>query len=204
MARTSLTFWGSLGAAALLAACNPAPPFEEVSDPFAPLPQAKPVTTGPIATPGVISDEVIAPATGPIIGTGPIAGSGPVATVQTAPLNATGTAPAETPTAEIGAGTGTGIGTGIGIGAETDDPSTPGDTVLADGPGGLLERLPNTCQLENYQQYQDTDGLVAVGLVTDRPARLVAPGDIVSQVYDPQRVNFYTNTEGRVVRISCG
>ncbi|MEM1429446.1 MAG: I78 family peptidase inhibitor [Pseudomonadota bacterium] len=81
---------------------------------------------------------------------------------------------------------------------------TASETVTQVTPGGLVERLPDTCMLENYQQYMGTDGLIAVGLVTDRTARLVAPGDIVSQVYDPQRVNFYTDANGRVARISCG
>lgn len=170
MARISYAGWAGITGLTVIAACNPAPPFEEVSDPFAPLPEATPVSSEPLATPGAISDEVITPVTPP----------GPT-TVE--PLGADGS-PIETDA--------TGDGdAGIGTVTEVND-------------GGLVERLPNTCQLENYQQYQGADGLIAVGLVTDRPARLVAPGDIVSQLYDPQRVNFYTNAAGTVVRISCG
>ncbi|MEM9249294.1 MAG: I78 family peptidase inhibitor [Pseudomonadota bacterium] len=154
----------------LLAACAPAPPFEEVSDPFAPLPQAAPVTTQPLVAPGAISDEVITT----------------VEPVTPGPIT-TEIDPSATPPAEI-----------------SDGATDSLDTVTEVNDGGLVERLPNTCMLENYQQYQGSDGLIAVGLVTDRPARLVAPGDIVDQRYNPQRVNFFTNGEGQVVRISCG
>ena len=78
------------------------------------------------------------------------------------------------------------------------------DTVLADGPGNLVERLPNTCQLDNYRQFVGQDGLLSASQVIDRPARVIAPDAIVSQVYDPQRVNFYTDAQGQVARVSCG
>ncbi|WP_199533314.1 I78 family peptidase inhibitor [Rhodovulum sp. 12E13] len=76
--------------------------------------------------------------------------------------------------------------------------------VTAQGPGGLVERLPDTCQLDNYRQYAGQDAVTASFAVTDRPVRIIAPDSIVSQVYDPQRVNFYTDSAGRVARISCG
>jgi len=78
------------------------------------------------------------------------------------------------------------------------------DTVTRPGPGGLVERLPNTCQLENYRQFVGADGLTAASQVIERPTRVVAPDAIVSQVYEPRRVNFYTDGAGRVVRVSCG
>ncbi len=76
--------------------------------------------------------------------------------------------------------------------------------VTAQGPGGLVERLPDTCQLESYQQYAGQDAVTSASRVVDRPVRIIAPDSIVSQVYDPQRVNFYTDSAGRVARISCG
>ena len=76
--------------------------------------------------------------------------------------------------------------------------------VTAQGPGGLVERLPNTCQLESYQQYVGQDAVLAAQQVRDRASRIIAPDAIVSQVYDPQRVNFYTDNAGRVARIACG
>jgi hypothetical protein len=76
--------------------------------------------------------------------------------------------------------------------------------VTADGPGGLVERLPDTCQLDNYRQYAGQDAVTAASQVVDRPVRIIAPDSIVSQVYDPQRVNFYTDSAGRVARLACG
>jgi hypothetical protein len=89
---------------------------------------------------------------------------------------------------------------GEGEGGTEDDSGV----VTAQGPGGLVERLPNTCQLESYQQYAGQDAVTSASRVVDRPVRIIAPDSIVSQVYDPQRVNFYTDTAGRVARISCG
>jgi hypothetical protein len=172
MSGNSFLIWVSVAALSLLAACTPPPPFEEVNDPFAPLPAAEPVSSAPLATPGAISQEVV------------VTGE-PVIT----PADG---GPPPQPDAP-------------GSVSDTVTQVTPGGLVERQvTPGGLVERLPNTCRLENYQQFMGTDGLIAVGLVTDRPARLVSPGDIVSQVYDPQRVNFYTDNGGRVTRISCG
>jgi hypothetical protein len=78
------------------------------------------------------------------------------------------------------------------------------DTVTQVNPGGLVERLPNTCQLENYQQFVGQDGASAAMQVVERPARVIAPDAIVSQVYDPRRVNLYVDGSGRVTRITCG
>lgn len=164
--------------AAALAACTPPPPYEEVTDPFAgaaSLPEAEPVETRPLG--------------------GPVA---PPRTVVTGP--------------EAGASAGATAAGGSGdfggpIGSDTSDASgssEPGDTVTQVNPGGLVERLPNTCQLENYRQFVGQDGASAAVQVVDRPARVIAPDDIVSQVYDPRRVNLYVDGSGRVTRISCG
>lgn len=90
------------------------------------------------------------------------------------------------------------------VSAEPLDAEGASDVVTAAGPGGLVERLPNTCRLENYQRFVGQEALAASFQVTDRPVRIVAPDAIVSQVYDPQRVNFYTDGSGRVARLSCG
>jgi len=78
------------------------------------------------------------------------------------------------------------------------------DTIVVQNRGGLVERLPNTCKLENYAQYrgQTSDVLAAAGL--DRPWRVVTPTTIVSQEYNPARLNFYTGTDDIIQRIACG
>jgi hypothetical protein len=164
--------------AAGIAACAPPPPYEEVTDPFAgaaSLPSAEPVETRPLGGPVAPPRTVV---TGPAAGTGPDAPAGPA-----------GGAAGDIP--------------GPG-GADAPAPATASDTVTQVNPGGLVERLPNTCQLENYQQFVGQDGASAAVQVVDRPARVIAPDDIVSQVYDPRRVNLYVDGSGRVTRISCG
>jgi hypothetical protein len=168
-----------------LAACTPPPPYETVSDPFAGaagLPAAEPVQTRPLGSAGAPPRGAV---TGPAGGVAAAEASGAFA----APSSGSRATPA------TGPGTGTGPVTGG---------ATPDDTVTEVNPGGLVERLPNTCQLENYQQFVGQDGAGAAMQVVDRPARVIAPDDIVGQVYDPRRVNLYVDASGRVTRISCG
>lgn len=124
----------------------------------------------------------------PAVETAPITSNAPPG--PTSPVDPRGgpvIAPVETPTA-------------------TDAPPTEAasDTVTEVTEGGLVERLPNTCKLETYQQYVGQLGSMAQAEVLDRPTRVIAPGDIVTQEYNPQRVNFYTNEGGVVQRITCG
>ncbi|MFV0335526.1 MAG: I78 family peptidase inhibitor [Tropicimonas sp.] len=80
----------------------------------------------------------------------------------------------------------------------------PSEQVIGGGAGGLMERLPDTCKLELYQQYRGLSAaeVNAAGLTV--PYRLVGPTDIVTQEYNPMRVNFHTDPEGRIARIACG
>ena len=98
--------------------------------------------------------------------------------------------------APIGGGEAAAAGSGPGTAASTSPAST--------GPAGLQERLPDTCGLDAYRPYVGRDGVTAASQVVDRPVRVIAPDAIVSQVYNPRRVNFYTDAEGRVARVSCG
>ena len=85
-------------------------------------------------------------------------------------------------------------------------PGAPGatDTILITQQSGLVERLPNTCKLENYQQFQGQPGGILSAAVIDRPWRVVTPDTIVSQEYNPARLNFYTDGGGTIQRIACG
>jgi hypothetical protein len=98
--------------------------------------------------------------------------------------------------APIGGGEAAAAGSRPGTAAGTGPAST--------GPAGLQERLPDTCGLDAYRPYVGRDGVTAASQVVDRPVRVIAPDAIVSQVYNPRRVNFYTDAEGRVARVSCG
>jgi hypothetical protein len=133
----------------------------------------------------------------------------PAAAVETQPLDATGVS--ESPITPSGDSPITPAGGGpiTPSGQAADAPMAEGDAAASDtitrvNDGGLVERLPNTCQLQNYEGLQGRDATTAAQTVTDRPVRVIAPGDIVSQEYDPRRVNLYTDGGGLVTRVICG
>ncbi|WP_068119318.1 I78 family peptidase inhibitor [Tropicimonas marinistellae] len=72
------------------------------------------------------------------------------------------------------------------------------------GAGGLTERLPDTCKLEEVQQYRGQSAAAVEGAGLTMPYRVIGPSDIVTQEYNPTRVNFFVNTGGTVDRVSCG
>mgnify|MGYP006199418061 FL=1 len=70
---------------------------------------------------------------------------------------------------------------------------------------GLNDREPDTCHAADVQYLlgQTEAAVSAAGLT--RPTRMVVPGGIFSQEeYNSFRVNFCTDSTGRIVRISCG
>jgi hypothetical protein len=86
---------------------------------------------------------------------------------------------------------------------------TPQDDVIVDGPvvventSGLEERLPDTCMLSNYAGSEGQDVSTVImpdGVIT----RVIRPGEIVSQVYVAERVNFHVDANGIVTRVICG
>ena len=131
----------------------------------------------------------------------------PAAAVETQPLDATGvsespiTPAGDSPITPAGDGPITPAGQAAPL-AEGD--AAANDTITRVTDGGLVERLPNTCQLQNYEGLQGREATSAASTVTDRPVRVIAPGDIVSQEYDPRRVNLYTDGSGLVTRVICG
>ena len=91
----------------------------------------------------------------------------------------------------------------------TDDPTQQVElasdgTITAITEGGLVEREPDTCQLANYAELIGQSQTDASFFAFDRPFRFVGPDDIVTQEYDPRRVNLYVNGNGVVVRTNCG
>ncbi len=68
---------------------------------------------------------------------------------------------------------------------------------------GLEERLPDTCKLDNFRAFvgqQFADITVPAGTKT----RVVLPGQILSQVYEADRVNIHVNGDGQVTKVICG
>jgi len=197
-------------AAALLAGagCQPTQPVREVRDPFgAPLPGAAEVQTAPLGAPGLA-------APGPITEAAPVGDRGPAYgdpfEVGTTALPEGGQqipqGTAEPLPAETGSAGDTGFSVAGAAAALDAADGAAGDdgTVIEVGVGGMLERLPDTCQLDDYRQFQGQPASAATAVITERPTRVIAPDAIVSQEYDPRRVNFYVDGTGRVTRIICG
>ncbi|MFV0490464.1 MAG: I78 family peptidase inhibitor [Pseudorhodobacter sp.] len=72
------------------------------------------------------------------------------------------------------------------------------------GPGRLQDREPDTCKLSDvaYLRGQPASAIGATGL--SQPTRIINPGDVVTQEYSANRINFYIDEMGMVGRISCG
>lgn len=75
---------------------------------------------------------------------------------------------------------------------------------VREGTGGLTERLPDTCRLGDVQQYMGQSGSAVSAGGLSMPFRVVGPSDIVTQEYNPTRINFFVDGSGVVTRISCG
>ncbi|MFV0361386.1 I78 family peptidase inhibitor [Tropicimonas sp.] len=71
-------------------------------------------------------------------------------------------------------------------------------------PGGLLEREPDTCKVGDFVYLRGQTSTEVQGAGITRPYRVIGPSDIVTQEYNPMRVNFYTDGSGRIGRVSCG
>ena len=80
----------------------------------------------------------------------------------------------------------------------------PYNRTIDNSASGLTERLPDTCHLERYQQYQGRTAVDVNAAGLSVPFRVVGPRDIVTQEYNPMRVNFYTGPDGLIAQISCG
>lgn len=72
------------------------------------------------------------------------------------------------------------------------------------GPDLLQDREPDTCKLSNvlYLRGQPAIAIQTAGL--RQPTRIIKPGDVVTQEYAAERVNFHIDETGLIGRISCG
>ncbi len=84
----------------------------------------------------------------------------------------------------------------------TRDPNA--ETVIASGTDSVSQRLPDTCKLERYQYLQGQGENAVNDASLTIPHRVIAPSDIITQEYNPARVNFYLDGSGRIARITCG
>ena len=91
---------------------------------------------------------------------------------------------------------------------ETQDPPAgapqPGDLIAGPADDTLVEREPDLCHAADYQQYLGQPGSVVGTLGITRPFRVVEFGGIVTQEYNPGRINFWLTPAGEIARIGCG
>ena len=102
---------------------------------------------------------------------------------------------------------------GLGLLAACVPPAPPPPAVPGPQPGDVIggtegpgpeEREPDLCGLSDYLLYQGQPGSTVDGLSFARPFRVVEFGAIVTQEYDPARVNFFLDPSGTIVRVACG
>ncbi|MDF1872366.1 I78 family peptidase inhibitor [Vannielia sp.] len=79
-----------------------------------------------------------------------------------------------------------------------------GPTDAGADPSGLLEREPDTCGASNQQVAVGQPASVISTLGIRGTTRTVQPGAIITQEYNPSRMNFYLDGNGVITRVSCG
>ena len=69
---------------------------------------------------------------------------------------------------------------------------------------GLLNREPDTCGALTLQTAvgQSEFSIPTLGITS--PVRIVRPDDIVTQEYNPQRINFAVDPSGTIQSVRCG
>jgi len=68
----------------------------------------------------------------------------------------------------------------------------------------LLNREPDTCGLGRLTYLQGQPGAAVASAGLTKPSRTIPLGGIVTQEYNPERINFYLDADGLIGRISCG
>lgn len=84
--------------------------------------------------------------------------------------------------------------------AESGEAEGTGKTTF----GGFVEREPDLCDAETMQ---DAVGKLYAEVDTSgvkRVIRVIRPGEIFTQEYNPQRMNFYLNGTETVTEVKCG
>ncbi|PUB15468.1 I78 family peptidase inhibitor [Yoonia sediminilitoris] len=71
-------------------------------------------------------------------------------------------------------------------------------------PAPITPRLPDTCDAESYGYLVGQDATALETVLIMRMVRVIRPGDLVTQDYRPQRINFEIDRTNRIAGISCG
>ncbi len=68
---------------------------------------------------------------------------------------------------------------------------------------GLDKLTPDTCGAADYQSLVGGN-IAATTLPSDLNDRVIRPGDIVTQEYRPDRINFRVDESGVIQSVTCG
>ncbi|MFT6223052.1 MAG: hypothetical protein ACJA1F_000890 [Paracoccaceae bacterium] len=88
--------------------------------------------------------------------------------------------------------------------SETVLQQTSEDQTGEDQTGGLVERTPDSCGAEPMQAFIGQPQNTAPLMTSERPMRIINPGDLVTQEYNAQRINFTVDATGIILRVACG
>lgn len=69
--------------------------------------------------------------------------------------------------------------------------------------GCAASEAKDTCGAQGYQSLVGSP-LAAVTLPASLNSRIIQPGDLVTQDYAEDRINFELDEQGRITRVSCG
>lgn len=65
-------------------------------------------------------------------------------------------------------------------------------------------RLPDTCGAETYRDLVGQDATALEKVLIMRMVRVIRPGDLVTQDFRPERINFTIDPSEVIADISCG
>ena len=86
------------------------------------------------------------------------------------------------------------------LGSGTGPATPPGAPPSGSYPTGLQ----NTCDGERYGTLVGQDATVLERILIMRQIRVIRPGQVVTQDYRPERINFEIAPSGAISRITCG
>ena len=82
-------------------------------------------------------------------------------------------------------------------------PGPPVDEAAAEGEEPAVDLILGPCGADEVQDLTGTP-LAEAGERIPVDARVIAPGDVVTQDYRPKRMNVLTDDRGRIAEITCG
>lgn len=76
--------------------------------------------------------------------------------------------------------------------------------VLPTEPDGGIGDTPDTCGAGALSALVGSSGTVLDTARFAQPIRVIRPGDMVTMDFNPSRINFELDAQGRIARVYCG